>query len=148
MTRSRSCAAAALAVASAVTLALFCLANGVAMLLAPARWYAAVPGVILTGGYNGHFIRDIGIVYLLTGLALTTGAVRPAHRPLLWGLAAAWLGAHALFHLAEVAAGICGPDAIPRDFVGVTLPALVALGLVIFAGFRGRTVTSATPASS
>jgi hypothetical protein len=62
--------------------------------------------------------------------------------------AAAWLGAHALFHLWEVAAGICGPDAIPRDFIGVTLPALLALALAFFAAFRGRTVTKAVAASS
>lgn len=85
-----------------------------------------MPGVSLTGGYNAHFVRDIGIVYLLTGAALFAGWRMPVHRTLLWMAAAAWLMAHALFHLWEVAVGICGPDAIPRDFLGVTLPGLLA----------------------
>jgi hypothetical protein len=34
--------------------------NGLAMLAAPAVWYAAVPGVSETGALNHHFIRDLG----------------------------------------------------------------------------------------
>lgn len=124
----------------AVALALFCAANGAAMLLAPARWFAAVPGVPLTGGFNAHFIRDIGLVYGMTAAGLILGAVRPGSRLLLWGFAAVWLAAHALLHLVEVAAGLCAPGAIPRDFLGVTLPALAAGALVLSArGRRART---------
>jgi hypothetical protein len=36
---------------------------------------------------------------------------------------------HALFHLWEVAAGICGPEALVRDFPAVSLPAI--LGILI-----------------
>ncbi len=46
-------------------------ANGLVMLGVPAAWYAAVPGVAATGPFNAHFIRDIGIAYLLCGAALT-----------------------------------------------------------------------------
>lgn len=140
-----------LAAGVASALGLFCIWNGLTMLFVPARWYWSVPGVPLTGGYNAHFIRDIGIVYALTGAALIGGAVRRARRAMLWGLAAAWLTSHALFHLIEVAAGICGTDAIPRDFLGVTLPGLVALALAI-SGSRVRggaaAVAKAAAASS
>lgn len=112
--------------------------NGLVMLVAPQTWFWSVDGVSLTGGYNAHFVRDIGMVYLLSGLAMFAGLARPASRPLLWGAAAAWLMSHALFHLWEVAAGICGPDAIVRDFAGVTLPGLVASGLTL----RALRVTS------
>ena len=44
--------------------------NGLAMLLAPAVWYAAVPGVSETGALNHHFIRDLGTVYIVAGLAM------------------------------------------------------------------------------
>lgn len=131
----------------AVLLGLFCLVNGLFMLAAPVKWFWSVPGVPLTGGYNAHFVRDIGIVYVMTGVAVMAGLRSPARRPLLWGAASAWLTSHALFHLYEVAAGICGADAIPRDFLGVTLPGLAALGL-LFASRPSRSVTSAVRASS
>ena len=40
-----------------------------------------------------------------------------------------WLIAHAVFHLWEVAVGICSPSAIPRDFPAVTLPAIIGVVL-------------------
>ena len=110
-------------------LAIFNVANGTVMLVSPARWFGAVPGVAETGGFNPHFIADIGLVHMLIGLQFAIGALRTEHRRALWGSAAAWLAAHALFHLWQVAVGICGPDALLRDFPGVTLPALIALGL-------------------
>ena len=111
-------------------------ANGLAMLGDPQAWYARVPGVIATGAYNQHFIRDIGLIYLLIGLAFAAGAFRPAERLILWLAPTLWLAGHAIFHLWEVAVGICGPDAIPRDFPGVTVTALIGLGLTLFAWKR------------
>ena len=101
--------------------------NGVMMLAEPMNWYFAVPGVTGTGPFNQHFIRDIGLIYLLTGVALLVGLVRPMARTWLWGAAAAWLSGHALFHFWEVATGICSPNALARDFAGVTLPAIITL---------------------
>lgn len=120
----------------AVLLGIAMAANGLAMLGDPQAWYARVPGVIATGAFNQHFIRDIGLIYLLIGLAFAAGALRPPQRVTLWLTATLWLAGHALFHLWEVAAGICGPDAIPRDFPGVTVPALIGLALTIFAWRR------------
>ena len=125
-----------LAAVLAGALGLFALGNGLAMLLDPQRWYASVPGVTATGAFNQHFIRDIGLIYALAGAAYLAGALRPLRRTLLWALPTLWLGGHALFHFWEVAAGICGPDAIPRDFVGVTLPALLGAGLSLWSGRR------------
>jgi hypothetical protein len=133
----------------ALLLALFCFGNGAAMLVAPMRWFWFVPGVPLTGGYNAHFIRDIGLAYLMAGAALAIGLARTATRLLLWSAAAAWLMGHAVIHLLEVAAGLCGPEAIPRDFLGVTVPGLAACGLVLAAARRPTPpVTSPRAASS
>jgi hypothetical protein len=74
-------------------------ANGLAMLGDPQAWYARVPGVIATGAFNQHFIRDIGLIYLLIGLAFAAGAFRSALRLTLWAAATLWLAGHALFHL-------------------------------------------------
>lgn len=104
-------------------------ANGLFMLTEPANWYFAVPGVTTTGPFNQHFLRDIGLIFLLIGAAFVGGAIRPNERTVLWGAASLWLAGHALFHVWEVAVGICGPAAMARDFPAVTLPALIGLTL-------------------
>ena len=88
---------------------LFLSANGIFMLVAPAVWYDAVPGVTDTGFFNQHFIRDIGIIQLFLGIAFGLGMARPDRRVGLWSAATLWLCAHALFHFWEVAVGICSP---------------------------------------
>ena len=112
---------------AAIALGLFALANGLVMLAAPQQWFWRVPGVSTSGGYNQHFIRDIGMIYALIGASFLIGIRAKSQRAALWSFSAAWLAAHALFHFWEVAVGICGTDAIPRDFPGVTAPAIVAV---------------------
>jgi hypothetical protein len=120
-------------------------ANGLYMLASPASWYFAVPGVTTTGPFNQHFLRDIGLIFVLIGLAVLLGVARPTLRVTLWGAAALWLGGHALFHLWEVSVGICGTSALARDFPAVTLPAIITAALTIWAA---RHVTPAPAASS
>lgn len=110
---------------------IFLTLNGLFMIVDPKAWYEMVPGVINTGLYNQHFIRDIGIVQLLLGVAFVAGCFRPEERLVLWGGATVWLIAHAIFHLWEVAVGICGPSALLRDFPAVTLPAIIGLVAII-----------------
>lgn len=122
-----------LCVALAALLGLAMGANGIFMLVVPEAWYFAVPGVTATGPFNQHFVRDIGLIFLFIGSAMLFGVVRPALRVLLWGAAALWLSGHALFHLWEVAVGICAPSVIIQDFPAVTLPAIIAAALTIWA---------------
>ena len=51
------------------------LGNGVVMMAAPYPWYLAVPGVIQTGAFNDHFVRDIGAAYLACGAGTLLGAL-------------------------------------------------------------------------
>lgn len=127
---------ARIATALAILLGLAMLANGVSMLANPLGWYGRVPGVVETGPFNQHFIRDIGMIYILIGAAFLGGGFAGSARRLIWGAAALWLASHALFHFWEVAVGICSADAIPRDFLGVTLPAIIGLGLTVWAWRR------------
>lgn len=115
---------------TAVVLGLASLTNGFFMLVAPESWYWTVPGVPVRGSFNQHFVRDIGIQYLLMGVAFIYGAADSRHRLLLWWLPTAWLVGHAFFHVWEVAVGLCGPKYLLVDFAGVTLPALIGFGLV------------------
>ena len=108
----------------AMLLGVAMIANGVFMLVSPEGWYLAVPGVTSTGPFNQHFVRDIGLIFLLLGGAFLVGAALPHVRVLLWAAPSIWLTGHALFHFWEVAVGICSPSVIPRDFPAVTLPAI------------------------
>lgn len=114
----------------ALSLGLIALGNGVFMTVAPEPWYWLVPGVPDRGPFNQHFIRDIGMNYMLIGAAFIYGAVYVKHRWLLWLLPTAWLVCHAIFHVWEVIVGICEPQALIVDFGGVTLPALLGLWLI------------------
>jgi len=114
------------------------IANGVCMLVAPADWYVAVPGVTATGPFNQHFLRDIGLIFLLLGGAFLVGAAQPHLRVALWAAPSIWLTGHALFHLWEVAVGICSPSVIPRDFSAVTLPAIIGIALTVWAVYQSR----------
>jgi hypothetical protein len=97
------------------------------MIVAPEAWYELVPGVTETGFFNQHFVRDIGIIQLFLGVAFGVGMIRPELRVGLWAAATLWLIAHAVFHLWEVAVGICSPSVILRDFPAVTLPAIIGV---------------------
>ncbi len=118
--------------------------NGIFMLVDPVNWYFAVPGVTSTGPFNQHFLRDIGLIFVLVGISFLAGAVRPSMRVALWGAGAFWLTGHALFHFWEVAIGLCGASALVRDFPAVTLPAIAAIALTIWAS-RTATFSASKP---
>ena len=80
------------------------LANGLTMLGVPNAWYGLVPGVGQTGPFNPHFVRDIGVAYLVAGGTLVWFALDRNARPAAQA-AAAFLALHALVHLWDVAAG-------------------------------------------
>jgi len=122
----------------AMLLGVAMIANGVFMLVSPEGWYVAVPGVTSTGPFNQHFVRDIGLIFLLLGGAFLAGAALPHVRVLLWAAPSIWLTGHALFHFWEVAVGICSPSVIPRDFPAVTLPAIIAIALTFWAIRQSR----------
>jgi hypothetical protein len=117
----------------ALALGLGSAVNGLFMLISPANWYFAVPGVTNTGPFNQHFVRDVGLIFLLVAIAMLAGFARPGARVPLWSAAALWLAGHALFHFWEVAVGICGPGALAQDFPAVTLPAILTTALALWA---------------
>ena len=113
-------------------------ANGAFMLAKPLDWYVFVPTVVTTGPPNQHFIRDIGLAYIGSGLILFYAMLAPARR---WRAAAVgglWLALHGALHIYEVMAGICGPATFWADAPAVIgQPALVGIALAILKG-RGR----------
>lgn len=85
--------------AGLILLGLLHLGNGLWMLVAPDGWYAAIPGVSLTGPTNHHFIADIGLAFTASGVGLLIGAraIRSAGAFAVAG--ATWPALHALLHL-------------------------------------------------
>lgn len=82
------------------------LVNGIWMLFFPLSWYTDFPAAIPhTGPFNSHFIRDLGVTYLVVALgfgwcALHLERSRPVHS----GLTIFFVG-HALIHLVEILTG-------------------------------------------
>ena len=110
---------------AAIALAAMLGLNGLAMLFGSFWWYNAVPGVIATGAFNPHFVRDIGMAYLVTAGGLAWWGWRPSQGwPALVG-SAAFLTLHAAIHVFDAS---CGRNLLAdtiRDFPGVYLPAVV-----------------------
>jgi len=73
--------------------------NGLFMLIAPAEWYASVPGVTATGPFNPHFILDIGMAFVASGAGLLLGARRNANAAIFACVGATWPALHALIHI-------------------------------------------------
>jgi hypothetical protein len=113
------------------TVGVFHFANGLAMLLAPAAWAAAVVHLNAPDHLHFHFIADIAMAFLASGCGLLLGARRGATGAV-WAMAgAAWPALHALIHLhAWVMDGL--PTATGdtlREGVGVIL--VGALGVAL-----------------
>jgi hypothetical protein len=116
------------------------IANGLFMLVNPLDWYVFVPTVVTTGPPNAHFIRDIGLAYLGSGLILLYATANPARHWRAAVVGGLWLTFHGLLHIYEVAAGICGPATFWADAPAVIgQPALVIIALtIVFARRRRR----------
>lgn len=103
--------------------------NGGVMLLVPALWYGLVPGVAGTGPFNPHFVRDIGAAYLVPGGGLLWFLREPRARAAAM-MAAAFLLAHALIHIADTVAGRESFAQLFADVPTVLLPGALLLVLL------------------
>lgn len=119
----------------AALLGLAALCNGLFMTFWPEHWYWLVPGVPNRGPFNQHFVRDIGLNYMLIGVAYTAGCFFLKQRVALWLMPTAWLTSHAMIHVWEVMTGICDIASLIQDVPGVIAPAILAISLT-YAGYR------------
>jgi len=104
------------------TVNLALIANGAFMLLWPETWYGFVPGVVDTGPFNPHFVRDIGSAYLVAGGSLLWFTLEKRARPAAIA-AAAFLALHAVVHLWDAVAGREALVQLLEDVPIVILPA-------------------------
>jgi hypothetical protein len=113
--------------------ALFALFNGAFMLWDPYGWYQAVGTVKFTGPPNQHFIRDIGIAFLGSGVMLSYAVWYPSGRWMAALAGSLFLAAHGALHIYEVLTGICAQNIFWKDAPGVLGPPLmvwIALGIL------------------
>jgi hypothetical protein len=104
-------------------------ANGLTMLAVPASWYAMVPGVVDTGPFNPHFVRDIGAAYVVCGAALVAFAMRPEARSAAQA-GAAFLALHAALHLWDAASGREHAHQLLLDIPTIFFPPILGLWIV------------------
>jgi hypothetical protein len=116
---------------TAAVLATLLGANGLTMLFAGLWWYNAVPGVIATGPYNPHFVRDIGAAYLTAAGGLGWFALRPREAWPALVAAAAFQLLHVAIHVLDALGGAMPVADVSRDFAGVYLPALLTLAIAV-----------------
>ena len=113
----------------------FCLLsifNGAWMLLFPLSWYTDLPAAVPnTGPFNQHFVRDLGVVFLLIGFAFGWAALNVSRsRPVHLAITAFFTG-HALIHLADIMSGRLPHSHWLIDTPGVFLPALLMILLAV-----------------
>jgi hypothetical protein len=103
----------------------FSLAFGLFMLSDPFGWYELIDTVKFTGPPNQHFIRDIGLAYVIAGLMLAFAGRNPNVRWLAAFSGSLWLALHGALHIWEVVTGVCAPNVFWRDAPGVLGPPLL-----------------------
>jgi len=116
--------------------AVFYLLNGVRMIADPQGFFDGTAGVSATGGYNLHFIVDIGFAFLVSAGAMAAGVWLRRRSLILAGLA--WPVLHAGFHLAGLTMhGAVSHAAWVVETGGVILPALILVFLALRAPLGG-----------
>ena len=102
------------------------------MLLFPLSWYTEFPaGISHTGPFNPHFVRDLGVTFLVIALAFGWSArhlerARPVHLAL-----TLFFTGHALIHVADIVMGRLPSNHWLIDMPGVFVPALIMIALAV-----------------
>jgi hypothetical protein len=101
--------------------------NGFRMLVTPLDWFEAVPGVVNTGEMNAHFVKDLGVLFLVMAAGMGWALVRPSAGYVVHLGITAWLVGHAIVHVAEIGSGILPHEHWRLDALGVFLPAVLTV---------------------
>ena len=115
--------------------------NGLIMLVAPTYWYAAVPGVSMTGPFNPHFVTDIGLAFLASGIGMLFALRRGQVAATLALAGSVWPALHALFHVwGWVTDHMPGsPTLWASEAAGVVIVGLLGAGLALARFRQGET---------
>jgi len=110
--------------------------NGLWMLASPESWYFGIPAAVPdTGPLNPHFVRDVGVTYMVCGIGLgwCAGSLDRA-LPVHVGVTLFYVG-HALMHVLDILGGRLPPAHWLIDAAPVFAPTIV---LIVMARFLPR----------
>ena len=117
-------------------------ANGLWMIVSPPSWFTGIPAAVPdTGPLNLHFVRDVGVAYLVSGVGLAWCAQNLDRAlPVHVGVTAFFVG-HALTHVADILSGRLSASHWLIDTPGVFAPAILLVMMAfVLAQRRGVTV--------
>ncbi len=103
--------------------------NGLWMLFFVDNWFTTLPGVHDTGPINRHFIHDVGLVYLLAGLALIWCATHIKTTKYLYLAVMLFFVGHAGIHVVEILIGLLPPSHWLIDLPLIFVPAAILVAL-------------------
>jgi len=105
--------------------------NGLWMLFFAQNWYNNMPVAVHdTGPLNTHFVHDIGLVFIIAGLALLWCTSNLSKSLVVYiGVVLFYVG-HALIHIVEILLGLLPPSHWWIDFPLVFVPAMLLLALL------------------
>jgi hypothetical protein len=107
-------------------------ANGIYMLGMAEHWYHHLPAEIPdTGPFNGHFIRDIGLAYTISGLGFIWSAIYLAKCRIVHMGNTLFLSGHAALHVVDIVSERLPLDHVLHDALGVFVPGIIMLVLCI-----------------
>ena len=111
--------------------------NGLIMLFNTDAWFhEMIPGVTNTGPFNPHFVRDVGIAFLVCGIGFFWAATHMAQaREVHWGITL-FISGHALFHVVEILRGALPASHWRHDLLGVFIPGIILVVLCVPAVWR------------
>jgi ABC-type branched-subunit amino acid transport system permease subunit len=111
---------------------LLSLFNGAWMLFFPLSWYTDLPAAVPnTGPFNSHFVRDLGVVFLLVGLAFGWSTLNVDRSGQVHLALTAFFTGHALIHVTDILAGRLPHSHWLVDLAGVFAPALIMIILAV-----------------
>ncbi len=118
------------------------LINGLWMLIAPESWYNDLPAAVPdTGPYNGHFIRDLGLVFVLIAGGFFWSAYRLYQSRLVLLLITAFFTGHAILHVLDLLTSRLPHSHWKIDTPAVFLPAILLIFLSFVASrYRGESL--------
>lgn len=114
------------------------------MLVTPNVWYENFPGVAERGAFNGHFVRDLGCVFVVVSAVFLRTAWTTVGASGLVLAATSFLVLHASVHLTESLAGAhhLTTALLMADIFGAYAPAVLAgwISFALWARSRGRAI--------
>jgi hypothetical protein len=102
------------------------------MLLFPESWYTDFPaGIPHTGPFNSHFIRDLGVAFIVVALAFAWCARNLNRSSTVHLVLTVFFTGHALIHIVDLEVGQLPRSHWLIDTPGVFLPAVLMITLAV-----------------